>query len=194
MTPMSIAVLSLGMSADAFAAAIGRGASLRPDFPAAVRGGAVFGAVEAVTPLVGGALGLAAAGAMAAVDHWIAFSLLAMVGGKMLWEALRPRVGEKGAEKGAAPAARTGLWTLVAVAIGTSIDAAAVGVSLAILGADMLLIALSIGFTTFVMATAGLLIGRAVGARFGRAVEMLGGLVLIGLGSSILLEHLGWLG
>lgn len=189
MTPMSIAVLSLGMSADAFAAAIGRGASLRPDFPAAVRGGAVFGAVEAVTPLIGGALGLAAAGAMAAVDHWIAFSLLAMVGGKMLWEALRARSTED-----AAPAARTGLWTLVAVAIGTSIDAAAVGVSLAILGADMLLIALSIGFTTFVMATAGLLIGRAVGARFGRAVEMLGGLVLIGLGSSILIEHLGWLG
>ncbi|NYZ14146.1 manganese efflux pump MntP family protein [Azospirillum sp. RWY-5-1] len=190
MTPMSIAVLSLGMSADAFAAAIGRGASLRPDFPAAVRGGAVFGAVEAVTPLVGGALGLAAAGAMAAVDHWIAFSLLAMVGGKMLWEALRA----SGTGDGTAPAARTGRWTLVAVAIGTSIDAAAVGVSLAILGADMLLIALSIGFTTFVMATAGLLIGRAVGARFGRAVEMLGGVVLIGLGSSILLEHLGWLG
>ncbi|MGA1860295.1 manganese efflux pump MntP family protein [Azospirillum sp. 11R-A] len=185
MTPLSIAVLSLSMSADAFAASIGRGASRRPNFPAALKGGLVFGAIEAVTPLIGWALGLAAAGFVTAVDHWIAFALLGLVGGKMVWEGFQAQEDEGDA------ASRSNPWALVATAVGTSIDAAAVGVSLAFLGTNIIVIALSIGFATFAMTTIGMMIGKAVGVRFGKVVEVLGGMALIGLGCSILVEHLG---
>ncbi|MFP5515672.1 MAG: manganese efflux pump MntP family protein [Alphaproteobacteria bacterium] len=184
MTPLSIAVLSLSMSADAFAASIGRGASRRPTFPAALKGGLVFGAVEAITPLIGWALGLAAAGFVTAVDHWIAFTLLGLVGGKMVWEGFQSQEGEDDASTRSSP------WTLVATAVGTSIDAAAVGVSLALLDTNIILIALSIGLATFAMTTIGMMIGKAVGVRFGKVVEALGGIALIGLGCSILVEHL----
>lgn len=189
MTPLSIAVLSLSMSADAFAAAVGRGAVQRPTLASAVRAGLVFGVIETLTPLMGWAVGLAAAGFVEQIDHWIAFGLLAIVGGKMVWEAARRDPNE------ANPAnlPRAGLLALVATAIGTSIDAAAVGVSLAFLGANILVIALSIGLTTFVLATLGMLIGRAAGARLGSIVELIGGLLLIGLGLKILLEHLGYI-
>jgi manganese efflux pump family protein len=183
MTPFSIALLSLSMSADAFAASLGRGASVRPNFAGAVRGGLVFGIVEAITPLLGWAVGLATASFVGAVDHWIAFALLAAVGGKMIYEASQAK------EEGAATPGR-GIVALVAVAIGTSIDAAAVGVTLALIGANILVIALSIGFATFAMTTMGMMIGRAAGAKFGSIVEAIGGLMLIGIGTAILVEHL----
>ena len=189
MTPIAIAVLSLSMSADAFAAAVGRGAVHRPRFGTAVRNGLVFGVIEAITPLIGWGLGLIAAGFVEQVDHWIAFALLSTVGGKLLWEAFQPAT-----EGDAAAAARRGMVALVATAVGTSIDAAAVGVGLAFIGANIWIIAASIGFTTFVATTLGMLIGRAVGLRFGKIAEGLGGVALIAIGLSILLEHLGVIG
>ncbi len=186
MSPIAIAVLSISMSADAFAAAIGRGAQHRPTVPQALRSGLVFGVVEAVTPLIGFALGVAAADFVEAVDHWIAFGLLGAVGLKMIWEALK----RDEAEADARPASR-GLLALVATAVGTSIDAGAVGVGLALLNANIWLIAFCIGFTTFAMATIGLLIGKIAGTRLGRVAELVGGLALIALGCKILLEHLG---
>ncbi|WP_448664315.1 manganese efflux pump MntP family protein [Sphingomonas sp. CJ20] len=190
MTPVSLAVLAFSMSADACAAAVARGAARRPSIGQAVRAGLVFGAVETVTPIIGYGLGFLAAGLVAAVDHWIAFFLLAAVGGKMIWEAAR-RDPDAPAEEGSKA---RGLIGLVATAIGTSIDAAAVGVTLAFLGADILVIALAIGCATFAMATLGMLIGRAVGVRFGSAVELLGGVGLIAIGATILAEHTGFLG
>lgn len=163
MTPGAIAVLSLSMSTDAFAAAVGRGASHRPSLAGAIRAGAVFGVIEAVTPVIGWALGLVAAGLVERIDHWIAFVLLVAVGVKMIWEATRDTAA--GREESAR---RSGPWALVATAVGTSIDAAAVGVGLAFLGANIWIIALSIGLTTFVLTTTGMLIGRAVGGRFGK--------------------------
>lgn len=190
MTPVAIVILSLSMSADAFAAAIGRGAVHRPTLPQALRSGLVFGSIEAVTPLIGFALGVVAAGFVEAVDHWIAFGLLGAVGGKMIWEALKPEdEAEEAAE--AKKAVSRGLIALVATAIGTSIDAGAVGVGLALLGENIWLIAASIGFTTFALATLGLLIGKAAGTRLGKIVELVGGVALIALGLKILLEHLG---
>lgn len=188
MTPGAIAVLSLSMSTDAFAAAVGRGASHRPNLASALKAGAVFGVIEAITPLIGWGLGMLAAGLVEQIDHWIAFVLLAAVGGKMIWEACKPL----DPDTDSAPR-RSGPWALIATAIGTSIDAAAVGVGLALLGVNILVIALSIGATTFVMTTIGMLIGRAVGARFGKRAEFVGGLALIALGTTILLEHLGFL-
>ena len=188
MTPVAIVILSLSMSADAFAAAIGRGAQHRPTVPQALRSGLVFGVIEAITPLIGFGLALAAAAFVAAIDHWIAFGLLGAVGGKMIWEALKPEA-EDDAE--ATKAVSRGLIALVATAVGTSIDAGAVGVVLALLGENIWLIAASIGFTTFALATLGLLIGKAAGAQLGKIVELVGGVALIALGLKILLEHLG---
>ena len=130
MTPSAIVLLSLSMSTDAFAAAVGRGASHRPKALAALQAGAVFGTIEALTPLIGWALGMLAAGLVEGVDHWIAFGLLALVGGRMIWESLR-RTGE-GAQHGNP---RAGALVLIATAVGTSIDAAAVGVGLAFIKA-----------------------------------------------------------
>ena len=123
---------------------------------------------------------------------WIAFVLLAGVGGRMIWEAWK-----RDADAVAEPTVITrkaGIIALVATAIGTSIDAAAVGVGLAFIGVDIWLIALAIGFTTFVMTTIGLGIGRYVGVRFGSAVEIIGGVLLIGIGTAILADHTGFLG
>lgn len=214
MSPVAIVILSLSMSADAFAAAIGRGAQHRPTLPQALRSGLVFGVIEGLTPLIGFALGVAAADFVEAVDHWIAFGLLGAVGSRMIWQALKGGDdGAAGAAGACGPgaggsigagdatgaiaigtggrAASRGLIALVATAVGTSIDAGAIGVGLALLGENIWLIAASIGAATFVMATLGLLIGRMAGARLGRIVELIGGAALIALGLKILLEHLG---
>lgn len=189
MTPLAIVALSLSMSTDAFAAAVGRGAAHRPALAQAVRQGLVFGVIEAITPILGWMLGLATANFVQAIDHWIAFGLLGAVGARMVWEAFQPVEAFD-----PATAARRGVVGLIATAIGTSIDAAAVGVSLAFIGVDIWVIALSIGFTTFVLTTLGMTIGSAVGARFGKIAEGIGGVLLIGIGLTILAEHMGWLG
>jgi putative Mn2+ efflux pump MntP len=185
MAPLSIVLLSLSMSADAFAASIGRGAATRPSMAGTFKGALVFGTIEAITPLIGWSLGLATSSFIGAVDHWVAFALLAAVGGKMIFEALR---SDRTADAGAGD---RGTLTLIATAIGTSLDAAAVGVSLALIGANIVVIALSIGLATFTVTAIGQMIGRAAGARLGRTVEMMGGVVLIGIGTLILLEHTG---
>lgn len=188
MTPTSIVILAFSMSADAFAAALARGASLRPTVGGAFRGGLVFGAIESATPLLGWAIGLASRAYVAAVDHWIAFALLVLVGGKMVVDgAGRIRTGEQEAERPAG----SGLSGLVLTAIATSVDAAAVGVTLALVDADIVIVALAIGATTFFLATTGLLVGRVAGRRFGPGVEMAGGLGLIAIGARILVDHIG---
>ncbi|MGX1787869.1 manganese efflux pump MntP [Bosea sp. NPDC055332] len=187
MSPASIAVLAVGMSIDAFVASVGRGARLRQARLAeALRTGLIFGAIETLTPVIGWTLGLAASRYVAAVDHWIAFLLLAFVGGRMVVHAIRASDTETDAEAGP----ERGLATLLATAIGTSIDAMAVGVSLAFLDVNIAIVAAAIGLATFLMSTGGMLMGRFVGARFGAYAEIAGGLALIGLGLSILHAHI----
>ena len=179
---MPVVFLALSMSTDAFAAAIGKGARLdRPSFREALRTGLIFGSIEAVTPLLGWAAGKAASRFIAAYDHWIAFAILTLVGGKMISDALRR---EPDAEK---PRSH-GLGILLLTAIGTSIDALAVGVTLALIGANILVNALAIGTATFVMVTIGMLMGRVLGEKFGHYAEAAGGVVLILIGTAILLE------
>jgi putative Mn2+ efflux pump MntP len=185
MTPGAIAILSLSMSTDAFAAAVGRGAAHRPQLSQALRAGLIFGIIEAVTPVIGWSLGLIAAGVIQQIDHWIAFVLLAGVGAHMIWHGVRGGGEDQ-------PPARRGLMPLIATAVGTSIDAAAVGVGMAFIGANIWIIALCIGLTTFTLTTIGMLIGARVGARTGKYAELLGGLALIAIGAFILGEHMGW--
>lgn len=184
MTPVSIGILAVSMSIDAFIAALGRGAvERRPRMTQVLRTGALFGVVEAITPLLGWLMGVAASRHVQAFDHWIAFGLLAVVGLHMAWQALQRPLGEP-------TPISTSIRALLVTAIGTSIDAMAVGVSLAFLDVNIVVVAVAIGLATAVMSSAGLLAGGLLGRRFGRVCEVLGGLALFALGLTILIEHL----
>lgn len=182
----STALLAMAMSTDAFAAAIGKGTALqKPRWSEALRTGAIFGVIEALTPLAGWALGLAAASYVKTWDHWIAFVLLSVLGVRMLMAAAQaPDAAE--ADK----PVRHGFWLLAVTGFATSIDAMAVGVGLAFLDVSILPVAAAIGFATFAMVTLGVMVGRVLGTVAGRWAEALGGLLLIGIGSAILYEHL----
>jgi len=186
MTLLSTVLLALAMSADAFAAAICTGTALeRPRWSEALRTGAVFGVIEALTPLAGWLLGSGAASYIKAWDHWIAFSLLAGLGVRMTIEGLKPPAPDAPTRP-----ARHSFWLLAATGLATSIDAMVVGVSLAFIDTSILRAAAAIGVATFFMATVGVMVGRAVGAVVGKRAEALGGLVLVVIGTAILVEHL----
>jgi len=188
MPPAAIFLLSISMSVDAFAVSVGRGTSLtRHRIGEALRTGVVFGIVEAITPLLGWLAGMAASDWVADFDHWVAFALLTGVGLHMIHEALKGGPGRPAAER------RPSMLVLIATAFGTSLDAMAVGLSLAFLDLELLAmvtVAAAIGIATFVMSTAGILLGRMIGNRMGVVAEILAGIVLCVLGSSILYEHL----
>lgn len=183
MSPVPLIILAFSMSADAFAAALGKGAALlRPSWAEALRTGLIFGIIEAITPVIGWAAGFAASSYIAAIDHWVAFVLLAVVGGKMIWESFRREAHDEKPR-------RHSLAVLVMTAIGTSLDAMAVGVTLALVNIEILVPAIAIGAATCLMATIGVLIGRVLGARFGKIAEAVGGIGLILIGGKILVEH-----
>jgi putative Mn2+ efflux pump MntP len=185
--PISIFFLGIAMSADAFAAAIGKGAAMhKPRFADALRAGIIFGTIEGLTPIIGWLLGLAAAKYIAAWDHWIAFTLLGLLGLHMIYAGLKPEN-----ESVATDARRgQGFWSLAATGLATSIDAMAVGVGLALIDVPILVVALVIGLTTLVMVTLGIMLGRVLGTLAGKRAEIFGGLILIAIGSTILYEHL----
>ena len=187
MSALSTTILAFSMSADAFAASISKGTALRrPRLWEAVRTGLVFGGVETLTPIVGWLLGLAAASYIAAIDHWIAFAILGGLGVKLIVESL----GQADEPRSKAKPRRHGLGILLLTALGTSVDALAVGVTLAFVNANILITALAIGAATFTMATIGLMTGHYIGSRAGHWAEFLGGLGLIAIGTAILCEHL----
>jgi putative Mn2+ efflux pump MntP len=183
MNLITTAALAFSMSADAFAAALGKGAALdNPRLKEALRVGLIFGTVEAGTPLVGWVAGVTASRYISAFDHWVAFVVLGAIGGKMIWESLH-------CDEGRPKPAQHSFSVLVCTAIGTSIDAMAIGVTLALIEANIVVAALAIGVTTFALATLGIMIGRLIGAQLGRIAEALGGAALIFIGASILVKH-----
>jgi manganese efflux pump family protein len=183
---IATAALALAMSTDAFAVAIGKGAALqRPQLREALRTGAIFGVIEGLTPLVGWALGQAAAPYVEAWDHWIAFVLLGFLGLRMLREGW---LGDDDEDE-EKPQSHS-FWLLALTGFATSIDAMAVGVGLAFMDADILSTAAAIGFCTFMMVTIGVMLGRALGKVAGKRAELAGGAVLIVIGSTILVQHL----
>ena len=184
MSVISIGLLAVSMSIDAFIASVGKGATVqRPGFGKVLRTGLIFGAVEAVTPLIGWSVGVAASQHVAKVDHWIAFALLAAVVVHMILQAFRDRGNDAG------PVSSTP-WATIATAIGTSLDAMVVGVSLACIETNIVLVAAAIGLSTVILSTGGMLAGRYLGQRFGRLAEVFGGSALIVLGISLLAGHL----
>lgn len=185
MNSASIAALALAMSTDAFAAAVGKGAALqRVQFKEALRTGLIFGVIECLTPLIGWALGTVAAPYVSAWDHWIAFVLLVVLGLKMVREGLSAPEAEE-----AKPESHS-FWLLAITGFATSIDAMAVGVGLAFIDANIWVIASAIGLATLKMGTIGVMVGRGIGTVVGKRAELLGGAVLIVIGSLILYEHL----
>ncbi len=184
---LTLGALSLGLSVDAFAAALGKGATCdRPRFAQALRIGSVFGLFEAISPAIGWLIGRAVAGWVNSIGAWVAFALLAAVGGHMLWVAWADGHDEKGDDT----RKRAGSIRLALTAVATSIDAMAVGVSLAVLHVDILPACLVIGVVTTTVATTGVLLGRQAGERLGATAEALGGIVLIGVGALLLSQHL----
>ncbi|MGI4849104.1 MAG: manganese efflux pump MntP [Janthinobacterium lividum] len=182
---LSLVLLALAMSTDAFAAAIGKGAAMgKPRFAQALKIGLLFGVIEAITPLIGWAIGSVAAKWVSQWDHWIAFTLLLILGSRMIWAGFAaPDEHEE------ASAAKQSILMLALTAVATSIDAMAVGVGLAFIDVSILEAALLIGLATTTMVTIGVMVGRLLGGVIGQRAEILGGVVLIGVGAAILYEH-----
>jgi len=179
-------LLAVGVSMDAFAVSICKGLAMQK---ADVKGmcivGSWFGGFQALMPTIGFFLGTLFADAIKAVDHWVAFGLLAIIGVNMLRDAF---------SKGECESVQADLTvkTMFIMAIATSIDALAVGISLAMAGGvNILLAAVFIGITTFSFSAVGVKIGSIFGSKFEKKAQFAGGVILILLGTKILLEHLG---
>ncbi|MFC5527046.1 manganese efflux pump MntP family protein [Rhodanobacter ginsengisoli] len=186
MNPISMLLLGFAMSTDAFAVAIGKGAAMvRPRFSQALRAGLIFGVIEAITPVLGWLLGKGASRYIDAWGHWIAFGLLLLLGLHMVWNGFKPETDEPVDE-----AKKHGFATLAITGLSTSIDALAVGVGLAFVDVPIAAVALVIGLCTFVMVTLGIMLGRVLGAMVGKRAEVIGGIILIGVGAAIVYEHL----
>lgn len=177
-------VLAVGLAMDAFAVAVCKGLSLRElKLRQALLVGVWFGLFQGLMPALGWLLGSAFSGLVQSVDHWIAFLLLSIIGGNMIREAVR------GDEEEVDPSLSFGVMFLLAVA--TSIDALAVGVTFAFLRVNILLAVTLIGVITFAISAVGVKVGNLFGARYKSRAELLGGCVLILIGLKILLEDLG---
>ena len=181
---LELLLLSVGLAMDAFAVSICKGLALeRVTLKHAAIVGAWFGVFQALMPTIGYFLGSAFEQYITAFDHWIAFALLALIGGNMIREALHPE--EDSAD------ASLGFRTMLLLAIATSIDALAVGVTFAFLQVNLLASVLMIGIITFGISMAGVKLGSVFGNRYQARAELAGGAILILLGVKILLEHLG---
>jgi len=184
MEPVTLAFIALALAMDAFAVAMAAGVALHPVSKRQLfRLGFHFGLFQGLMPIIGWLAGLSVQSLISAYDHWLAFGLLSFVGGKMIFEAFHDDEEKQKTDpsKGA---------TMVMLSIATSIDALAVGLSLAVIGVNIWTPALVIGLTASTLTVAGMLLGAKIGMIWGKRVEVLGGVVLIGIGLKILAEHL----
>lgn len=182
-------LIGVGLSMDAFAVSICKGLGMkRLNMKQALVIGLFFGGFQALMPLIGWALGTQLADFITPIDHWIAFVLLVVIGGKMLLDAFR---GGDEEEAGEPKDTSLDFKELLMLAIATSIDALAVGITFAFLGVNIVCAIVIIGVTTFVLSVGGVAVGHAFGARYEKGATIAGGIVLILIGCKILLEHLG---
>ena len=183
---IEVLLIAVSLALDAFAVSVSSGISV-PGFgwKQAVRMGLYFGFFQFAMPLIGWFLGTSVSGYIEALDHWVAFALLAVIGGRMVWGAR-----DNSCETESGPVELT-CRRLVMLAVATSIDALAVGVSMAFMkNVNIFSSALVIGVVAFGLSVVGGLAGRRLGCLFQKRAELVGGLVLIGIGLKILLEHL----
>jgi len=181
---ISLFAVACALAMDAFAVAIVSGLTLDPLTGRHVfRLAFHFGLFQALMPVLGWIAGNAVYSHIVAVDHWVAFGLLSFVGGRMIWGALHKAKEERVLTD------PTSGWTLVLLSVATSIDALAVGLSLAMIGSQIIIPAIIIGLVACAFTVAGMLLGRRISSLWGRRVEALGGAILIAIGIKIVIEH-----
>lgn len=175
-------VIGIGLSMDAFAVSVCKGLSVgKIKIKHMLLAGLWFGGFQALMPLIGYFLGSAFEQYVVSIDHWVAFILLAVIGGNMVKES-REKANEQNAS--------FSFLTMLVLAVATSIDALAVGITFAFLQVDIWEAITVIGCTTFVFSVAGIKIGSVFGTKYKSKAELFGGIVLIGMGIKILIEHL----
>ena len=180
-------LIAVGLSMDAFAVSVCKGLAMpKCTFKKVVIVGLWFGGFQALMPAIGYILGAQFQEAIASIDHWIAFVLLALIGGNMIHEALDNDEEEADAS--------LDVKTMFLLAVATSIDALAIVITFAFLKVNIIPAVCFIGIVTFIISFAGVKIGNVFGARYKNKAEIVGGVILILLGLKILLEHLGFLG
>ena len=181
---LELILISIGLSMDAFAVSVCKGLSMKKmSWKKAVLIALYFGGFQALMPMIGYFLGSSFESVVTSIDHWIAFILLGIIGGKMIKEAFGP--DEENCDDD------TSLKTMVVLAVATSIDALAVGITFAFLKVNLILSVSLIGIITFILAIFGVKIGNKFGDKYERKAELAGGCILILMGIKILLEHLG---
>lgn len=182
---IDIFLIGVALSMDAFAVSICKGLSVKKvSAKHVLTVGVYFGGFQALMPTLGFLLGYKFESFITNIDHWIAFVLLAIIGGNMIREALGKDEDDKENDDFSFKA-------MLPLAVATSIDALAVGISFAFLGVDIVTAALLIGATTFVLSGVGIFVGNIFGSKYKSKAELAGGIVLILIGVKILLEHLG---
>jgi putative Mn2+ efflux pump MntP len=183
---LTLFLIALGVSADAFAVALGKGLHVRTLAGRdAISIALSFGVFQALMPLIGYLLATSFRDHITEWDHWIAFALLSLIGGKMLWEAIGPGADDEEDAEG------VGLRELLVLSFATSIDALAVGISFAFLDVSIVPASVLIGVVTAAVSLLGVSIGHRAGLTFRRPAEIAGGLILIAIGVRVLLDHLG---
>ena len=183
MSYIELFILAVGLSMDAFAVSICKGLSVRKLKPRhAVICGAYFGGFQALMPVIGWLLGRQFEVLIKSIDHWIAFALLVLIGANMIREAVKNE--EENLNDSFTPR------TMLPLAVATSIDALAVGVTFAFLDVEIVPAVSMIGVTTFVLSAIGVKIGNVFGAKYKSKAELVGGIVLVAMGIKILIEHL----
>ncbi len=181
---LTVLFIALGLSMDAVAVAMANGCAARKvDLRQALRLAFAFGLFQTLMPVLGWLAGLGFKKTFSRFDHWLAFILLALIGGKMIFESRRGRDCRMETN-------RLSLPVLLALAVATSIDALAVGLSFSVLAVDIILPVLLIGLVTFTFSLLGVFAGHRFGTWFAGKVEILGGAILIAIGLKILLQHL----
>lgn len=181
---LTIFLIAIGVSMDAFAVALCKGLAVKKvTLRDALIVGIWFGGFQALMPLIGYLLGTQFQESISSIDHWIAFILLSLIGANMIREALAD--DEDGINSS------LGFKIMLPLALATSIDALAIGISFAFLSIDIVPAIIIIGITTAVIAAIGMFIGGSFGAKYRSKAELIGGAILIILGFEILLEHLG---
>lgn len=183
-----IFMIGVGLSMDAFAASVCKGLTMRKAvFKNILIIGLFFGGFQALMPVIGYFLGNQFEKYITPIDHWIAFALLAFIGGKMILDVFK-KDEEESCE---ASLSKIKIQEIFVMAVATSIDALAVGISLAFLRVDIKVAAFTIGLTTFAISSLGVVIGKKFGAKYKNKATLAGGIILILIGLKILLEHLG---
>lgn len=186
---VELLIIAIGLSMDAFAVSIGKGLSLKKiKLSHALKVGLWFGGFQALMPLIGYMLGSTFAEIVSAFDHWVAFVLLSLIGGNMIKESLE-NDSDNDCDCNKKDKNGFGLTTMFTLAVATSIDALAIGVTFAFFKVAIFPAIITIGITTLIFSVAGLKIGNIFGCKYKSHAELFGGVILILIGLKILIEH-----